>query len=358
VTNATGISAAGESDIDVLHGRGDLRLTSLFAPEHGLRGDAADGASISSSVDAKTGLPIYSLYGNTDASRRPSAEMLADLDVLLFDIQDVGARYYTFISTMAYAMQATARYRKKLIVLDRPNPIGGVAVEGPVLEPGQESFVGLYPIPQRHGMTVGELAAMFNAEFDIHADLTVVPAVGWRRSRYFDQTGLPWVNPSPNIRDLESAILYAGDGLLEATNIAEGRGTDRPFKNVGAPWIDGTRWAAVLADLDLPGVAFQPTRFAPTTSKFKGQACGGVLIHLTNRAAFRAVETGLQLIATAHRLYPDHLAMSEGFRLMIGNTWVQRQLNAGAPVSDLIQSWQAGLDTFKAKREAYLKYGD
>lgn len=356
VTNPTGITAAGESDIDALHRRADLRLVALFAPEHGIRGDAADGAAIASSTDPRTGLPIHSLYGDTPASRRPTAAMLADLDALLFDIQDVGTRYYTFIYTMAYVMQAGAEYGKKVIVLDRPNPIGGLAVEGPILEPAQESFVGLYPIAQRHGMTIGELAALFNQEFGIHADLTIVPAEGWRRGQYFDQTGLPWVNPSPNIRDLEAAVLYAGVGLIEATNVSEGRGTAQPFKNVGAPWIDGAGWSTALSELGLPGVSFQPTRFTPTTSKYQGQSCDGVRMSLTNREQFRAVETGLQLIATARKLEPTRFAWQSGFRLMIGNTWVQQRLSAGASVAEVVQSWQPGLDAFRTTREKYLLY--
>lgn len=356
VTNATGITAQRVSDIDALHGRSDLQLVALFAPEHGLRGDAADGASIASSTDSKTGLPIYSLYGQTTASRRPTAEMLKNVDVLLFDIQDVGARYYTFISTLAYVMQAAARYNKRVVVLDRPNPIGGVAVEGPVLEPGEESFVGLYPIPVRHGMTVGELANLFNREFGIQADLAVVPVANWRRRLWFDQTGLPWVNPSPNIRDLEEAGLYAGVGLVEATNVAEGRGTALPFKNVGAPWIDGERWSGALGDLRLPGITFQPTRFTPSASKYAGKSCGGVLMHLADRESFRAVESGLQLLATAHRLYPDRLTWESGFRLMIGNTWVQQRLVAGAAVADLVRAWEPRLAAFRSLRERYLLY--
>jgi uncharacterized protein YbbC (DUF1343 family) len=355
ITNPTGITVSGVSDVDALHGHRDVRLVALFGPEHGIRGDAADGAPVASTTDAKTGLPIYSLYGET---RRPTAAMLANVDVLVFDIQDVGARYYTFASTMAYAMQAAATHGKRFVVLDRPNPIGGLAVDGPVLEPAQESFVGLYPIALRHGLTMGELAGMFNDAFGIHADLAVVPAAGWRRGLWFDQTGLPWVRPSPNIPDLTTASLYAGVGLIEGTNVAEGRGTAQPFKNVGAPWLDGERWAAALAGLGLPGVEFRPTRFTPTVDKYRGVPCGGVLMNLTDRQRFRPVDTGLNLIATAQQLASKKFAWDDGFRLMVGNTWVQQRLDADTPVPDLIKAWQPALSDFLALRRKYLLYPD
>jgi uncharacterized protein YbbC (DUF1343 family) len=352
VTNETGVTARGESDVDVLFREPSVRLTALFGPEHGIRGDA--NTRVPSSTDPKTGLPVYSLYGDTE---KPTPEMLGNVDVLLFDIQDVGSRYYTYASTMAYAMQAGARYAKPVVVLDRPNPITGAIVDGPVLEPGQESFAGLYPVALRHGMTLGELAGMFNAEFGIRADLTVVPMSGWRRGLWFDQTGLPWIRPSPNIPDLETATLYAGVGLVETTNVAEGRGTPRPFKNVGAPWIEAERWAQQLSGLGLAGVTFQPTRFTPTSTKYQGQECGGVLLTLTDRDRFRGVETGLQLIATARQLYPKRFAWESGFHFMIGNTWVQKALDAGSSVADLIKTWQPRLNQFLAVREKYLLYG-
>lgn len=355
VTNPTGVTASGVGSADALFGRRELKLVALFGPEHGIRGDAEGGAAVASTVDCQTGLPVYSLYGDT---RRPTAAMLKDLDVVLFDVQDVGVRYYTYISTLAYVMQAAAANGKRVVVLDRPNPIGGVVVEGPVLERGQESFVGIYPIPLRHGMTVGELARLFNAEFGIRADLAVVPAAGWRRGLWFDQTGLRWVPPSPNIRTLDSAVAYPCTGLLEGTNLSEGRGTPRPFENVGAPWLDGERWASVLSGLGLPGVEFRPTRFTPDSSKHQGQSCGGVLLRVTDRERFRAVETGLSVIATARQLDPRRFAWQpgNGFDLLVGNTWLRQRLDAGASVGELAQAWQSGLDGFRAVRQKYLLY--
>ncbi|MBI3977933.1 MAG: DUF1343 domain-containing protein [Chloroflexi bacterium] len=353
VTNHTALTASGESSIDALHRRPELRLIALFGPEHGIRGDAQDGALIDSTTDRRTGVPIFSLYGET---RRPTAKMLANLDVLLFDIQDVGTRFYTYASTMAYVMQAAAAHGKRVVVLDRPNPIGGVAVEGPVLERGQESFVGLYPIALRHGLTMGELARLFNDAFGIRADLAVVPAAGWRRGRWFDQTGLPWVRPSPNLPTLAAVTLYPATGLLEATNIAEGRGTPHPFENVGAPWIDGARWAAALAELDLPGVVFRPTGFVPDARKYAGQRCGGVFVEVIDRDRFRPVETGLYLIATARKLYPQHFAWRDGFDLMIGNAWLRPRLAVGDAIADLVNAWQGGLAEFQAIRQRALLY--
>ena len=355
VTNPTGVTAGGTSGVDALHGRPELRLVALFGPEHGIRGDAEGGAAVASTTDWRTGLPVYSLYGET---RRPTAEMLRDLDVLLFDVQDVGVRFYTYVSTLAYVMQAAAAHGKRVVVLDRPNPIGGLAVEGPVLEHGQESFVGLYPIALRHGMTVGELACLFNEEFGIHCDLAVVPAAGWRRSLWFDRTGLRWVPPSPNIRTLDSATVYPCTGMLEGTNVSEGRGTPRPFENVGAPWIDGERWARALSGLGLPGVEFQPTWFMPDSSKYRGERCGGVFLVVADRERFRPVETGLSIVATALRLYPEHFAWQAGggFDLLVGNAWLRRRLAAGAEVGELAQAWQARLDEFRSLRQRYLLY--
>ncbi|HEX5415384.1 MAG TPA: DUF1343 domain-containing protein [Chloroflexota bacterium] len=353
VTNPTGRTVAGVSDVDALFNHPDVKLTALFGPEHGLRGNAQDGVKIDSTTDQQTGLPIYSLYGDT---KRPTKAMLQNVDVLVFDIQDVGARFYTFASTMAYVMQAAAAEKKPVIILDRPNPITDDGVEGPVLEPGQESFTGLYPIPVRHGMTMGELARLFNDAFGIHADLTVVPVAGWRRGVWYDQTAIPWVRPSPNIPDLATATVYPGVGLIEATNIAEGRGTPTPFLNVGAPWLDGDRWASALNDLKLPGVRFAPTRFTPASNKFQDQACGGVKIEVTDRAAFQAVTTGLSLITTARPLSGGKFAWDDGFRLMIGNTWVQQRVAAGVPATEIAKAWEPGLKEFLPRREKYLLY--
>ena len=353
VTNPTGRTAAGVSDIDALFNHQDVRLTALFGPEHGLRGNAQDGVKIDSTTDPATGLPIFSLYGTT---KRPTKDMLQNVDVLVFDIQDVGARFYTFASTMAYVMQAAAAEKKPMVVLDRPNPIGDTAVEGPVLEPGQESFTGLYPIPLRHGMTMGELAGLFNDAFGIHANLTVVPLANWRRGMWYDQTELPWVRPSPNIPDLATAVVYPGAGLIEATNVAEGRGTPTPFLIVGAPWLNEERWAAALNAEKLAGVTFEPTRFTPVSNKFSGQACGGVKIVVSDRVQFKPVIAGLTLIATARALAPKTFAWQDGFRLMIGNTWVQKRIEAGVPIADIAAAWEPGLKNFLTLREKYLLY--
>ena len=353
VTNPTGRTADGVSDVDALFNHPNVQLTALFGPEHGLRGDAQDGVKIDSTTDQKTGLPIYSLYGDT---KKPTKAMLQNVDVLVFDIQDVGARFYTFASTMAYVMQAAAAEKKPVIILDRPNPIGDALVEGPVLEPGQESFTGLYPIPVRHGMTMGELAHLFNDAFGIHSDLTVVPVAGWRRSMWYDQTGIPWIRPSPNIPDLATATVYPGAGLIEATNIAEGRGTPTPFLNVGAPWLDGDRWASALNEQQLPGVHFEATRFTPVSNKFSGQACGGVKIEVTDRGQFPAVMAGLALIATARPLSGGKFVWQDGFRLMIGNTWVRQRIEGWVPIADIVKAWQPGLEEFLARREKYLLY--
>jgi len=353
VTNPTGRTAAGVSDIDALFRHPDVRLTALFGPEHGLRGNAENGVAVDSTTDSATGLPIFSLYGTT---RRPTSAMLKNVDVLVFDIGDVGARFYTFASTMAYVMQAAAAEKKPVIVLDRPNPIGGDAVEGPVLEPGQESFIGLYPLPVRHGMTMGELAGLFNDAFGIRANLTVVPLANWRRGMWYDQTELPWVRPSPNIPDLATAVVYPGAGLIEATNVAEGRGTPTPFKNVGAPWLDGEHWAAALNAAALAGVTFEPTRFTPINNKFAGQSCGGVKISVTDRVQFQPVVAGLTLLASARALAPRAFTWEAGFPLMIGNTWVQQRIDSGVPIAEIAQSWQPGLKSFLTTREKYLLY--
>lgn len=360
ITNMTGVDSQGRHSADLVRATPGVELVALFAPEHGLRGDRQAGEYVPSYVDPVTGLPVYSLYGET---RKPTPAMLRGIDVLIFDIQDVGARFYTYVYTMAYAMEAAAEHGIPFIVLDRPNPIGGEIVEGPVLDPSLSSFVGLYPIALRHGMTVGELALYFNSEFGIGAELTVVPMEGWSRSMWFDETGLPWIPPSPNMRTLATATVYPGMGLIEGTNVSEGRGTDAPFETVGAPWIDGERLAAELNALGLPGVRFHPVVFTPTASKYEGQRSEGVRIEVTDRTRYASVTTGLHLIATLKRLYPQDFAWRAPdrsgryfFDQLSGDRTVRQKLDAGVPVPAIVQSWQEALDAFLARRARYLLY--
>jgi uncharacterized protein YbbC (DUF1343 family) len=270
ITNQTGVDRTGISTAERLHRAEGVQLRALFSPEHGLQGKL--DAKVDDTQDALTGLPVYSLYGE---NRTPTAASLEGLDTLVFDIQDIGARFYTYISTMGNAMRSAAEHQLRFVVLDRPNPINGVEVEGPILDDGSQSFVGFHTLPVRHGMTVGELAAMFNDELQLGVDLQVIPVESWRREDYFDRTGLLWVNPSPNMRSLAQAVLYPGIGLLETTNLSVGRGTDTPFEVIGAPWLDGIPLARALNQSGLAGVRFVPIRFTPDASKFAGQPCGG-----------------------------------------------------------------------------------
>ena len=314
-----------------------------------------------STVDARTGLPVYSLYGETKV---PTAAMLDGVEVLVFDIQDVGVRFYTYIWTMSYVLEAAAAYDIPLIVLDRPNPIGGLIREGPLLEPGYASFVGRYLLPVRHGLTVGELARLFNAERALGADLTVVETTGWRRSMWFDETGLPWVPPSPAMPKLETATVYPGTCLLEGTNVSAGRGTATPFESVGAPWIEGHRLASALNDLSLPGVRFRPVTFCPSASQYRGQTCKGVTLHVTDRGAFRPLRAGLHVVSAIQRLWPDAFSWLktswEGrpphFDLLIGNGWVRRSLDQGHPVEEIVARWQGASGSFDALWSRYALY--
>ena len=302
ITNPTGIDANMTSIVDLFHNSDDFELTALYGPEHGVRGDAQAGSTISSYIDEVTGLPVYSLYG---ATKKPTAEMLKDVDVLVFDIQDVGTRFYTYIYTMAYAMEAAAENDIPFVVLDRPNPQGGLRVEGPVLDPAYSSFIGLYPIPLKHGMTVGELARLFNTEYQIQADLEVVKMKGWKRSMLYEDTGLPFVMPSPNMPTTDTVNVYPATGLFEGTNLSEGRGTTKPFQLIGAPYVKAHDYAKTLNDLELPGVTFRAASFTPTFSKNAGKLSHGVEVYVTEPTKFEAVKTGIAMVKTAHDLYPD-----------------------------------------------------
>ncbi len=350
ITNHTGRARDGTSTIDLLAAAPHVKLVALFSPEHGLRGQADE--PVGDGVDEKTGLPVYSLYG---PRRRPTAEMLRDLDTLVFDVQDIGARFYTYITTMGYALEEAAARGIRFIVLDRPNPIGGEDVEGPVADPDALSFTAYHPIPIRHGMTIGELALLFNAERKIGADLHVVRMEGWKRSYWFDQTSQEWVNPSPNMRSLTAAALYPGIALLETTNVSVGRGTDRPFELFGAPWMDGQRVAEELNRRGLPGVRFIPIRFTPRASTFAGQECHGVAIVVTERAALRPVRLGLEIAVLLRRLYPTQWQV-EAFGRLLAHRQSLELLKSGADAETIERSWQAELERFQQIRRRYLLY--
>lgn len=360
ITNPTGVDQNLNSIVDILHNDPDVELTALYGPEHGVRGSAQAGEYVEYYIDEKTGLPVYSLYGKT---KKPTPEMLENIDVLLFDIQDVGTRFYTYIYTMAYAMEAAKENNIPLIVLDRPNPQGGTKVEGPVLDMKYSSFVGNYSIPLRHGMTVGELAELFNEEFEIGAELTVVKMNGWKREMYYDDTSLPFVMPSPNMPTLETALVYPGAALIEGTNVSEGRGTTKPFELIGAPFINADDLAGHLNSLNLPGVTFRAASFTPSFSKHAGKLSHGIQIHVTHRDAFKPVETGLHIVKAIHDMYPEDFEFraenSAGisfFDNLMGNGWVREDIEEGKPVEEISSKWQKELKQFNKTREEYLLY--
>jgi uncharacterized protein YbbC (DUF1343 family) len=350
VTNHTGVDADGLSTIDLLHKAPGVKLVALFSPEHGIRGEV--DRLVSDSTDEKTGLPVYSLYGK---NRRPTVEQLRGIDTLVYDIQDIGCRFYTYLTTLGYLLETAAEHRLRVVVLDRPNPIGGVAVEGPQLEKKRESFVGYHPLPVRHGMTVGELALLFNKERKIDAMLEVVEMEGWKREDLFDRTGLVWRNPSPNMRSLTAALLYPGVGLLETTNVSVGRGTDRPFEIIGAPWLDGRRLAAALARAGLPGMRFVPTQFTPASSTHAKKLCGGVQLYIDDWSRFESLRVGLTIAVTLRQLYPKEWKI-ERFNALLGNTAVLSALEKGEPAAKLLELAAAELKAFEEVRRRYLRY--
>jgi uncharacterized protein YbbC (DUF1343 family) len=356
ITNHTGLDGQGRSSIDLLHEHPSVQLVALFSPEHGIRGTAEAGVLVDSGRDEQTGLPVHSLYGST---RKPSPEMLEGIDVLLFDIQDIGARYYTYVSTMALAMEAAGEAGIPFIVLDRPNPLGGSVIQGNVLDPSFASFVGMYPVPMRHGMTTGELARMFAGEFGVEVDLLVVPADGWRRSQTFEDTGLPWRAPSPNIPTIESALHYPGTCLFEGTNLSVGRGTDRAFQHVGAPWLDGRTLAQRLNAHGLPGVRFEATTFTPLEpgdGKFDGQVVSGVQVVATDstydptRAAVAMLVEARALAGATWEWRPSH------FDRLAGTDRLRSGIEAGQPIEALTREWDAARRSFEGRRARYLLY--
>ena len=350
ITNRTGVNREGKSNIELLLNAPHLKLVALFSPEHGLFSDV--DRKVASSVDSKTGLPVFSLYGET---RRPTREMLQGIDLLVFDIQDIGVRFYTYITTMAYAMEEAGKEGIRFMVLDRPDPINGTDVEGPVLESDHLSFIGYFPLPVRHGMTVGELAGLFNQENRLGVELEVVKMQGWQRNHWFDDFDLPWINPSPNIRNLRQATLYPAIGLLESTNLSVGRGTETPFEVLGAPWINANQLARSLSSRKIPAVTFKAFRFTPQSDRYEGKRCQGVQITVTDRSHFPAVACGLEIARTLCQLYPKRF-QSEKLLNMVGVKDVVELIRKQRPVTEIRKAYQPHLENFLALRAKYLIY--
>ena len=367
ITNQTGIDPQFRNNLTLFAEHPKVQLVALFSPEHGISGSAQAGIHVSSAVDKGQQVPIYSLYGET---RQPTPEMLTGIDALVYDIQDVGSRFYTYISTLLRSMSAAAANNVDFIVLDRPNPIRGDRVEGNQLQPAFRSFVGETTLTIRHSMTVGELAQFFKAETDLasspkldqdSSQLEIVPMHGWQRSMWYDQTGLPWVPPSPNMPTIETATLYPGTCLIEGTNLSEGRGTTKPFEWIGAPWIDSERWAETLNNLELPGTYFRPIHFTPTFSKYADQPCHGVQVHVTDRDRFRPVEVALHLIATAQCDYPSRFEFRQNsrryfFDLLAGTDELRLRLMERESPTEIVQSWEEEVKKFTERCRPHLLY--
>ena len=355
ITNQSGIDARGTPDIDLIAAHKDLKLVALFAPEHGIRGTVEAGEKISDAVDSKTGVPIHSLYKTED--RGPAPEMLANVDVLVYDLQEVGGRTWTYVSTMGLAMQAAAKRGIPFIVLDRPNPIGGEIVEGALLDPKFRSFVGMYPIPARHGMTVGELATMINTKFGVGADLTVIQAANWQRSQWFDATALTWVNPSPNLRSLAALTHYPGTVYFEGTTLSEGRGTDRPFEQAGAPWLKAADATRMLNEKRLPGIRFEATTMTVSASaaKFPGQTIPAIRFVVTDRLVYRPVRTALIAIDEIRRQHPGDFAWTATIDRLTGSDKVRLAIEGGR-LMPLLDEWDREAAQFAKDRQPYLLY--
>ena len=364
ITNQTGISSSGEHSVDILSRIGRLSVDALYAPEHGIRGDLPDAIKMSSYEDQRTGLQGWSLYGE---HLKPTKEMLEGLDVLVYDIQDVGARFYTFISTMGLAMEAAAEQGIKFILLDRPNPINGLTLEGPIIEEPHFSFVGLYPIPVRYGMTPGELAWMIKGENWMKGmedlDLEVIPMEGWTRNMWFDQTGLPWIKPSPNIPSIHTAAVYPGLCLIEALNVSEGRGTMRPFEQIGAPWIDGHKLAATMNSYRLPGIYFKPITFTPVMlpqaapwNKYRDQDVNGLSLIITDREIMRPLQVMAHLFSALKKHYSKELELRENLERLIGISSFRRSIDNLLVPEEIIADWEEGIHSFEKTRQKYLLY--
>ncbi|WP_088049844.1 exo-beta-N-acetylmuramidase NamZ family protein [Virgibacillus dakarensis] len=354
ITNPTGINRQLESDINLLYQNNDVHLTALFGPEHGIRGDREAGEYVESYIDEETGLPVYSLYGPT---WKPTEEMVEDVDVLLFDIQDIGSNVYTYIYTLGFAMEAAAEYDKELIVLDRPNAIGGDRVEGPVRDADSVSFMGRFLLPVRHGMTVGELATMWNHEYGLGIDLKVAKMKGWKRTMHYEDTGLPWIQPSPNIPTPTSADLYAGTELVEDTNLTTGLGTTKPFELLGAPWLNAEDLVDELRNRDIPGVRFRSAYFTPQFSKYKGELVAGVQVHVDDPQAINLVALGLHLVDAMRDQNPGKFTIDTSYNQLIGDANVREMILQNQPVDEIIESWEDELEYWKDNvRNKYLLY--
>ena len=355
LTNSSAIDRARTLGIDLVAKHKDLKLVALLAAEHGIRGDVMAGEKIADGTDPRTGVPIYSLYSAEDLG--PTDPMLKDVDVILYDLQEVGGRTWTYVSSMALSMQAAKKKGIPFVVLDRPNPIGGEIVEGALLDTNFKSFVGMYPIPARHGMTVGELATMFNRKFGIGADLIVVKAENWKRSQWQDETGLPWVNPSPNLRSLAALTSYPGTVYFEGTTLTEGRGTDRPFEQIGAPWLNAPEVARIMNERRLPGIRFEAITMpvAPTAAKYKGLTIPGIRFVITDKRAYRPVRTSLLLIDEIHRLHPTDFAWTRSIDRLTGSDKVRLAIDAGR-LAPLLDEWDREAAAFVESRRPYLLY--
>ncbi len=350
ITNQTGRASDGRRTLDLLAGAEGVTLAAVFAPEHGLETNLS--GAVANSKDAPSGLRVYSLYGNT---RRPTAEMLRDLEVLVFDLQDAGVRYYTYATTMAYAMEEAAKPGVEFVVLDRPNPLNGVAVQGPLLDRDRTSFEGYFPLPLRHGMTLGELARLFNSENGIGARLTVVPMENWRRAMWFDETGIEWVNPSPNLRSLTGNTFYPAVELLRAGGVSVGRGTETPFEVLGAPWIDAEQLAEYLNRRQIPGVRFEAIEFTPADDVHIGRFCRGVRLVLTEREALDVGRLGVELLSALWRLYPESFKLEKTIRLL-GSQKTLDRIRAGDDPVEIVAGWEEEVKAFRELRQEYLLY--
>jgi uncharacterized protein YbbC (DUF1343 family) len=357
VTNHTGVDREGRSAIDLLHAHPALELVAIFSPEHGVTGRAEAGVHVESGHDPRTGLPVHSLYGET---RKPTAEMLQGIEVLVFDIQDIGTRYYTYVWTMAHAMEAAAEHGVEFMVLDRPNPIGGTLVQGNIVEPGFRTFVGLYPVPNRHGMTAGEIARFVNEEHGIGARLTVIRMEGWQRGMWFDETGLPWVAPSPNMPTLESAAHYPGTCLFEGTSLSVGRGTSEAFQQVGAPWLDAEEVVRRLQAHGLEGVRIEATTFTPSNpgdGRYGDVPVRGIRYVVTDRERYDPVRAGIATLVEIRALHPDSLSFREShFDRLAGSDRVRAMILDGASVAAIMEQWPAQLAAFGQARARHLLY--
>ncbi len=366
ICNPTAIDTEYRHAIDLVAARSDMKLVALFGPEHGVRGDAQDMISVDADKDARTGLPVHSLYGQAEDTLSPTAEMLEGIDALVYDVQDIGSRYYTFVWTMVLAMRACAKAKKSFVVLDRPNPIGGVHIEGASIAPGFESFVGLVACPNRHGMTAGEIAVWRHGVEKLDVDLSVITMRGWDRDTWYEHTGLPWVMPSPNMPTVDTALVYPGMCLVEGTELSEGRGTTRPFELAGAPHIDGHKLAADLAAMNLPGVRFRPCVFTPQFQKHAKTACGGVQLHVDHPDAFRPYLTGVAVLKACHDQAPDKFAWRAkayefvdkipAIDLLTGGDTIRKGIEAGATLEELSSRWPRDEGTFSEERVPFLLY--